>query len=138
MFRGITIAIICISVVGWIAWDIWVVFFNRERRDSISEAIRDAGSFVGTIPFALGVLNGHFFWPGYPVLGQPDSAILLGSIGAALAVGTGLARLWVRIPHWVMMVWVLLVITLGHYLWPLEPVVDGAPILAPAEVADVE
>ncbi len=56
-----TIWILIGIAVCLIGWDIYVVFFNKEKNDSISEVIRWWAKRP-IVPFAFGVLCGHWFW----------------------------------------------------------------------------
>lgn len=48
-----------------IAWDVYVAFFNREpnAKDTISGIVLGFARRHPLVPFAFGVLMGHFFWP---------------------------------------------------------------------------
>lgn len=118
MWRKTTIGI-CIGVaVTLIAYDIYVVFINHEKFDSISEVIRDAGEWVAIIPMAWGVLGGHFFSKRLSLFGQPKSVIILSTAGVLASVVSVLSRLYFPWQGSSMM-WFLLGILGGYYLWPL-------------------
>jgi hypothetical protein len=51
---------ICAAIL--IAWDIWL-YANPPGADTISRVIADAASDHPLLPFAFGVLAGHWFWP---------------------------------------------------------------------------
>lgn len=44
-----------------IAWDVWL-YLSPPKADTISRVIADASSEHPLLPFAFGVLAGHFFW----------------------------------------------------------------------------
>ena len=47
---------------GAIVYDIFMVM-NDQKHDTISEVIRTAAKKMLLVPFAFGLLMGHFFWP---------------------------------------------------------------------------
>lgn len=61
--RRATSAVLIILVLITIIWDIYVVYFNDEKGDSISRIIHDLGNRFWFIQIFVGVLIGHFFWP---------------------------------------------------------------------------
>lgn len=62
MTRLWTIGILLFVTFGLIAWDIYVAT-NREKRDTISVVMLDTARKHPAIPFLLGVIMGHLFWP---------------------------------------------------------------------------
>ncbi len=118
--RTATLIIVALVTLGLIAWDIYVVFFNKEKRDSISEWMRDLGNETLIIPLGFGVLMGHWFWPNATgaLLGQPLSAIVLGGVGLIW----GLAQIFSHRLYafkYKQICSVLAGIAGGHFLWPL-------------------
>lgn len=59
--RLITEIVIVISVVGWCTYTA-IMGGNGQPGDTISEVIARAGREHPLIPFALGVVIGHWFW----------------------------------------------------------------------------
>jgi hypothetical protein len=51
-----------LCVVVLVAWDIWL-YVNPAPSDTISRVIADAAQDHPLLPFALGVLIGHWLWP---------------------------------------------------------------------------
>lgn len=111
---GILIAIL-------IGLDIWFAADNISG-NTWSEIIRKLSLTTSIIPFALGVLSGHFLWepalkPYVPVLGQPNSLALM--IWAGLAVGM-LGFVFVRAGwYFPLSVSFLLGYVGGMLLWPV-------------------
>lgn len=62
MTRRWTIAILLGITALLIGWDIYVAL-TPQKGDTISEVIRDWAFAHPVIPFALGVLCGHWLWP---------------------------------------------------------------------------
>lgn len=99
--------------VGLAAYDV-APFLSDTDGDTISEVVRDAGATVASVPFAVGFLVGHFFWPGDRKL----------SHGAALSIGAALAALaallgWV-VPAIPSVAFVAVGALAGRLLWPLK------------------
>jgi len=65
MDRAITIWLLIGVAVLLISWDIYVAFFNKtpNSKDTISGVVLGFAQKHPVIPFAFGVLMGHFFWP---------------------------------------------------------------------------
>lgn len=60
--RKLTIGILVATALFLIGYDI-VVAVNKEEGDTISEVTLDKAIRYPIIPFALGVVMGHLFWP---------------------------------------------------------------------------
>jgi hypothetical protein len=61
--KKVTISILIIVALLLIGWDIYVAV-NKDEGDTISEVLLWVGSHP-VLPFAMGVLMGHLFWPQY-------------------------------------------------------------------------
>lgn len=59
--RKLSITIMVVTTLALIAWDIWV-YITPEKGDTISEIIAFYSDHP-LLPFAFGVLIGHWFWP---------------------------------------------------------------------------
>ena len=59
---SLTAGVIIGTIVILIAYDVWV-FIEPSPADTISEVLLRAASGNPIIPFALGVVFGHLFWP---------------------------------------------------------------------------
>lgn len=60
--RKITIVTMAISAIALIAWDVYVILTQEAGGGgTISEILRDWSVDIWTIPFAVGVLVGHWF-----------------------------------------------------------------------------
>lgn len=63
MSRKTTIAILCIIAAMLILWDVWL-YVTPPSGSTISEALLWTSKHP-IVPFAFGVLCGHWFWPQY-------------------------------------------------------------------------
>ncbi len=102
-----------------VAWDVYVAFFNRERGDTISRAMHRSGSAFAGLPFAWGVLGGHFW--GVPVVETPWWVAALG-LSALLSTAVIVHRVTRRVlveSGWLLLPWMLLGAVSGWLLWPL-------------------
>lgn len=61
MRRKTTIAILCIIAAFLILWDVWL-YVTEPDGNTISEALLWVSRYP-IVPFAFGVLCGHWFWP---------------------------------------------------------------------------
>lgn len=116
--RIMTVVLMGIAALLAIIWDIYVVFFNKEKRDSISEWMKDLSQHTLVIPFAWGALGGHFFWPGEPLFGWTPSFLLLLGIGLVWGF-LQLAIPAIRDFKYRMIVSMVIGTICGHLLWPL-------------------
>lgn len=62
--RKVTISILVAAVLALIAWDV-VVAMNPTPGDTISEITLAFAMRHPALPFAVGVVCGHLFWPQY-------------------------------------------------------------------------
>ena len=62
MTRKITIGLLVGAAAVLIGWDVWAVI-NPATDDTISEILFATAMQHPVIPFALGVVFGHLFWP---------------------------------------------------------------------------
>ena len=60
--RKVTSALLGATVVGLAVYDL-LPFMRKERGDTVSEVLRDAGRAYPILAFALGAVFGHIFWP---------------------------------------------------------------------------
>lgn len=60
-YRMITLGIIAVTAILWIAWDIFVAFASGN--DATESRVFLWLSVHPILPFAMGVLMGHFFAP---------------------------------------------------------------------------
>lgn len=117
--RRKTIAILAVTILALIVWDVYVVFFTAETGDSISEVLRDASTYASVVPAALGFLMGHLFWP------HPTRSFHL--VGTCSTAGAFVARDVVAffVPALAVVWWpivaLLLCVPLGHWFWPQRP-----------------
>lgn len=57
-----TAAILIVAIIVLVAWDIYVAA-NGVKGDTISEIALDFARRHPVIPFAVGIVCGHLFWP---------------------------------------------------------------------------
>ncbi len=62
----ITVAVIGVTAVLLIAYDIWARLREKDADSTISAVIRDWSMKWPIIAFTFGVLMGHFFWLNCP------------------------------------------------------------------------
>ena len=60
--RQVTILLLVLGVAVWIGWDI-VAAMNATAGDTISEVMLGWAKHSPIVPFTLGVVVGHLFWP---------------------------------------------------------------------------
>jgi uncharacterized membrane protein len=60
--KKITVIVILTAIVALIGWDIYAVA-NSESGDTISHVVLAASLKRPAIPFAVGFICGHLFWP---------------------------------------------------------------------------
>lgn len=60
---GVTEYFLIASVVVWIIYDVYVFVFDRENDSTISEVMWRVSRDYPIVPFAVGVIMGHWFWP---------------------------------------------------------------------------
>ena len=85
--------------------------------NTYSEVIRTWAYNLPLIPYAYGVLAGHFFiLRSAPLLEHPSNYVLLGWSGIVwIIAGLVMRQLGIHCPAWVALV---LGAVAGHYLWP--------------------
>jgi hypothetical protein len=112
-----TAAVIISGVAGWIIWDFVVVGAAPANVDAtISQIILEWAYDWPALPWAVGVLCGHWFWPRY-VYSSLDRSTwrywVLGLLAvAAMAVDiVWLDRVFPLLPF-------MLGIPIGYLLWP--------------------
>ena len=60
--RRVTIFLLLAAIVPLLLWEGWTLV-NNEAGDTISAVLRDAAFTWPIIPFVVGLLIGHFWWP---------------------------------------------------------------------------
>ena len=114
--KKITIILMLASTILLIGWDIAVVL-NDERGDTISEIIFNLARSHFTIPFLLGMIMGHWFWPrDFPVFGMSRNSAFL-YLALPIAVVASLVDVFVNV-SWVVPIMPVLGYILGHLTWP--------------------
>lgn len=108
----LTTALVGTTAVLLIVWDVYVCQFNDvpNRRDSISGQMKRYGERMRSIPFGWGMLGGHFWLPGEPIIDKPWSLFLLGIVAFVVAVIPG--------KRWGAPLALLLGVLCGRLLWP--------------------
>jgi len=120
--REWTIVIMSTAVLGLIGWDVYVAFFNKTSNavDTISGITLGWSRKVWILPYAVGVLGGHLFWPrgDNPLFGHSWSIPVLLATGLSVfGAGWAITR---KGKSWTFQgpVVLLLGILAGHCLWP--------------------
>lgn len=118
-----TIIIMAVCTAILIGWDVYVVFFNRVKNDhdTISGILLGWSRSVWALPYAFGVLCGHFFLPSLCETGLSSvwSVIVLLIVGLLIS-GVGLWVVRHRKQGWPIQSPALLLvgIAMGHLFWP--------------------
>lgn len=81
-WRRVTKWILVLTAVVWAVYD-FIPFFNPTRGDTISEVMLYYALRLFSLPFAFGVLCGHFFFPRDGVRPRPLPLVL----GVLLVIG---------------------------------------------------
>ena len=108
-----TVIVIVITTVWLIVYDV-VAIIEPTGGDSISEILRDWGSYSRAVPYVFGVLMGHWFW------NAPKASIryLWAAVLALVLIGVGDWLGWPRgVPG---IVAVIVGIAGGRWCWPLS------------------
>jgi hypothetical protein len=58
----VTTIILVATVTALVLWNLYVVLFTRGEERTISKTIATAAGKWPILPFAFGVLIGHWFW----------------------------------------------------------------------------
>ena len=117
MATSIVVIVGCVLVAILIGLDV-LFASDSVPNNTWSEIIRLWATKTPIIPFACGVLSGHFFHPGTKaLLGQPNSIALLIWLACVIGIiGLGLHNYNIMISLWI-------VFTLGFlggiFLWPV-------------------
>lgn len=96
------------------------LYFVWSPEPTVSNRMREHGLQQGVLPFAWGVLGGHFWGPSRaPLLGSwPVSiAALLACVGLMYALHRGLRR-YIHLPRWIPLLYLLPGVAVGAFLWP--------------------
>ena len=110
-FIGGTIAVIAL-------FDVYLLLAHRK---TISRRMRKHGRNIVAMPWAWGVLGGHFWGPDGvdPALGGYGPSVgLLVAVGATLVGVHLLVRRWLKLPTWWPLIYLVCGIPCGIWLWP--------------------
>jgi hypothetical protein len=110
--RRATIWIVVATLVAWVGWDIYAAVFGGLDATE-SDVIRDASQVFEAIPFAGGVVAGHW-WVSRekPLIEGPARFVVL----VALAATSAVVAYFTRLPT---ALHLALGIASGHFLWPM-------------------
>lgn len=92
--HSITLGVIIGCALVLIGWDL-VVFRNEIQGDTISALMWEAGRRWWSLPFMLGMVMGHLFWPRREsVIEVPSLPLLAGTTLTVLLANTASLWLW--------------------------------------------
>lgn len=104
-----------VGFVLYVAWDIYVAFFNDvpNSKDTISGQARETGiQRVSGLPFAFGVLGGHFWGPADVLPGWTPFLLIPIAVLLSVIHRKLLPKTW-----WVAMLHVVIGLGAGAVLW---------------------
>ena len=61
--RTITIALLIVTVIVWVLWDVYAAL-NNAPNDTITHILRVYTRQHPVIPLGIGIVLGHLFWGG--------------------------------------------------------------------------
>lgn len=111
--KKITQIVMAVSILVWIVWDI-VVATNRTPGDTESEIIRGFASQHLTVPWAVGVLMGHFFWNVKQGVPRWRTLVVMPLITLAIVA----VDVWGNLPYVLPVIPFLVGVGAGRLLWP--------------------
>lgn len=114
-------------VLTGVVLDIWLATNDTpNHRDTISAVMKTWGASTPSIPYALGVLQGHFFLQLQQIAPFPDNLYLLATVGAwwvLFGVNYRAPEIEDRRFHvWIMCAAMLSGVLAGALLWPQRPI----------------
>jgi hypothetical protein len=117
-WRPVTKVLLVVTAVVWAFYDV-IPFLNPDRGDTISEVILYYALRCFSLPFACGVLSGHFFLPRDGAKQHPRILIPLTLITIAYDVVAHVFQVSVMLcPQAYPIVPFLVGIPVGTLLWP--------------------
>jgi hypothetical protein len=114
-YRAVTRALVLCAVALIGLYDV-LPFWSPVDGDTVSEVVRDAGMQSPAVPWGVGFLVGHFFWPGERELSHA-AAIGFG-VGAGVVLHL-FAPVFASLPAASIVVCAVGAFC-GHLVWPLE------------------
>lgn len=61
--RTVSIAIMLVTLVVWVAWDVYVAFVARDYSATFSQILLEGAKYTPALALGIGILLGHLFWP---------------------------------------------------------------------------
>jgi hypothetical protein len=110
--------LVCAVTAALVGFDIWLAS-NGVPKDTYSQVIHRWALLTPLIPYAWGVLAGHFFWSrSIPIVSEPGASIWLGASGVLMIfLGMILRHFGINVlPLW----FVFVGIVAGRFLFPLQ------------------
>jgi len=107
------ISVFCFAVI----YDITIVLIDRSA--TISKIIQRSSLDYPSIALLFGILAGHFFWPMMIIELEYWKYSL--PILSVLFISFLIIDILLGLPNTALLLWVLLGILLGHFLWPQNP-----------------
>jgi uncharacterized membrane protein len=122
-YRKISKWIWICGIIFLLGYDI-LPFMTEEKGDTLTEVLIHYGLKSFTIPFGFGLTGGHFFWPNEgEKKAQPKLLIPLTILVIFLDVITHVAGIpQLREAQHHMMIWFLVALPVGGYLWAQKKV----------------
>ena len=121
MDQTITEIFIFATLIVIAVFDAIMAFGNKtsNRLDTISGRFQTWSKKVAMIPYAWGVLAGHFFWPGDALWGQPKSVLITIGVGLALSsLHFFIHVVFTRLPLQLSLLYLAIGVVMGHLGWP--------------------
>ena len=122
-WRRVTKILLIVTAVIWIIYDLFP-FADPARGDTISEVIMQWSLHVFSLPYAFGVLIGHFLWPreGHtpkPQVLFPMAAAVI-SLDVISYVSTGTIAAALHHLQTFPLVVFIIGVPIGHFFWPQQ------------------
>jgi hypothetical protein len=115
--RTITGTLLIAVVVVLILWDL-VAFFTGTELDTESGMILEFAYANFTLPFAIGGLAGHFFWPrDAPIFGLSKGQAFFGVV-LPLMITMSVIDIFYLTPTWLLPWLPVIGFPIGSFFWP--------------------
>lgn len=119
--RTVTKIIIIVVAAVLIIWDI-IAAAKFGSAATESNVILSWATRHFTVPYAWGVLGGHFFWPREQALNNMRGVDSLLKVMLPSTAALILADIFIEPPTWAVPLAPVLGYFIGHFFWPQKPV----------------